>query len=151
MVCTQVRAEQSHEKPQTQSTEPIYDTANSTVISNKSTSKSEYYDQQRFRWPPVITRMPGNSAESVPEYATVPDAIRVADTYAPIRPPKPNFSPPPMPCLSPEAPVMHAGVQDVGYCSPPQQCSSKKARKVRSIGKCEGGNHANFVGASEFV
>ena len=46
-------------------------TANSTVISTKSTSKSEYYDQQRFRWPPVITQMPGNSAESAPEYATV--------------------------------------------------------------------------------
>ena len=147
MVCTQVRAEQSHVKQQTQSTEPIYDTANSTVVP-KSTSKLEYYDQQCS---PVFTHMPSNRAESTPEYATVADAIPMADTYAPIRPPKPNFSPPPMPCLSPEAPIMHAGVQDVGYCSPPQQCSSKKARKVRSIGKCEGGNHANFVGASEFV
>ena len=87
MVCTQVREEQSHEKQQTQSTQPIYD----TVISNKSTSKSEYYDQQRFRWPPDITQMPGNSAESIPEYATVPDAIPMADTYAPIRPPNQTF------------------------------------------------------------
>ena len=122
MVCTQVRAEQSHEKQQTQSTEPIYDTANSTVVP-KSTSKSEYHDQQCS---PVFTHMPGNRAESTPEYATVADAIPMVDTYAPIRPPKPNFSPPPMPCLSPEAPTMNTGVQDVGYCSLPQQCNSKK-------------------------
>ena len=71
MVCTQVRAEQSHVKQQTQSTEPIYDTANCIVVPNKSTSKSEYYDQQRFRWPPVFTHMPGNRAEGALEYATV--------------------------------------------------------------------------------
>ena len=119
MVCTQVRAEQSHEKQQTQSTEPIYATVNSTVISNKSTSKSEHDDQQCS---PVFMQMPSNKAESAPEYATVADAIPTADTYAPIRRPKPNFSPPPMPCLLPEAPIMNASVN----CSP-QQCNSEKA------------------------
>ena len=154
-------AADSGEKPQTQSTEPIYDDTTtvrtamvkmSTVISNKNVNRPVYeeVDQQRFQGPASLTRVPGNGANSTSGYASVPDAIPVGDTVTSVRTPRPPYPPP---CLSPEA-AMNTyldGVQDAGYSSPPHRCGSKKARKVRSTRQSVNERPASSVDSSEFV
>lgn len=142
-------APRQSEKAQTQSPEPIYDIAsNSTIISNKNINKP-YYNQQRLQGPATF-RGPGNGASCTSEYATVTDAIQMLHQFSPVRKSRPPLSPPPIPCLSPEAPAMYS-VQDVGYCSPPHRHSSKKAKMVRNTGKCENQKPADSVHSSEFV
>ena len=154
-------AADSVEKPQTQSTEPIYDDTTtvrtamvkmSTVISNKNANRPVYeeVDQPRFQGPASLTRVPGNGANSTSGYASVPDAIPVGDTVTSVRTPRPPYPPP---CLSPEA-AMNTyldGVQDAGYSSPPHRCGSKKARKVRSTRQSVNERPASSVDSSEFV